>query len=452
MHKILTIAHREFSAMVATKAFLLSLVLMPILMGGGIVAAALLGRVADTSTKTLVIIDGTAEGAAFAGLEKAANAHNAVIDAVAQANSKSAPSPAGKGPFGKATLTRIVLERAPQSSLTDESRVELSNRSRKGDIDGFVELPANLFATAADVRPLVQYHSQNTPLADSRQWLERNLNEVVRTERLRSLSLDPDLVRRATAPVELKSFGLSEAASAGSAAKPARESSEMRSIFLPFGLMMLMFMVIMMTAQPALETVLEEKGNRIAELLLGSASPFQLMAGKLLGTVAGSVCILSVYLGGGLAAVWYKEWFDYVPWSLVPWFVAYQVLAVLFYNSIFLAIGASVNQLKEAQSLLLPVWLLLALPMFVWFNLVREPNGRLATWLSFFPPATPLVMTLRLGTQTPTPLWQPIAGFVLMLLATLVGVYIAGRIFRVGILWQGAAPKLRDLARWAING
>jgi ABC-2 type transport system permease protein len=452
MHKILTIAHREFSAMVATKAFLLSLVLMPVLMGGGIVAAALLGRVAETSTKTLVIVDGTSGGAAVAALEKAAAAHNAFIDAAAQASSKAGPAPANKGPFGQGALTKIVLERAPQTSLTDESRLELSNRSRKGDIDGFAELPADLFSTATDVRPLVQFHSQHSPLADSRQWLERTLNEVVRSERLRSLSIDPDLVRRATAPVELKSFGLSEAASTGGVAKPAREASEMRSIFLPFGLMMLMFMVIMMTAQPALETVLEEKGNRIAELLLGSASPFQLMVGKLLGTVAGSVCILSVYLGGGMAVLWYKEWFDFVPWSLVPWFVAYQVLAVLFYNAIFLAIGASVNQLKEAQSLLLPVWLLLALPMFVWFNLVREPNGKLATWLSFFPPATPLVMTLRLGTQTGTPLWQPIAGFVVMLLATLVGVYIAGRIFRVGILWQGAAPKLRDLAKWAISG
>jgi ABC-2 type transport system permease protein len=216
--------------------------------------------------------------------------------------------------------------------------------------------------------------------------------------------------------------------------------------------MMLMFMVIMMTAQPALETVLEEKSNRIAEVLLGSASPFQLMAGKLLGTVAGSVCILSVYLLGGLGVAWYKDWFEFVPWGLVPWFVAYQILAVLFFNSIFLAIGASVNQLKEAQSLLLPVWLLMALPMFVWFNLVREPNGKLATWLSFFPPSTPLVMTLRLGSQTAVPVWQPIAGFAVMLLATLVGVYLAGRIFRVGILWQGAAPKLRDLARWALSG
>ncbi len=441
MRKVLTIAHREFSAMVVTKAFLLSLVLMPILMGGGIVAAALMGRMSEEKTKTLVIFDGTG-GTAFTALERAAKAHNALNQPVTRQDGKG-PPPSG--------ITKFNLERGAEAALSDAERLKLSERSRRGEIDAFVELLADLYSTEPEARPVVRYHSQQTPLADSRQWLERTLSELVRAERLRALALDPELVRRATAPVALKSFNLAQASSNGEI-KPARESNELRSIFVPFGMMMLMFMVIMMTAQPALETVLEEKSNRIAEVLLGSANPFQLMTGKLLGTVAGSVCILSVYLAGGLGLAWYKDWLEFVPWGLVPWFIAYQILAVLFFNSIFLAIGASVNQLKEAQSLLLPVWLLMALPMFVWFNLVREPNGKLATWLSFFPPSTPLVMTLRLGTQTAVPVWQPIAGFAVMLLATLVGVYLAGRIFRVGILWQGAAPKLRDLARWALSG
>jgi ABC-2 type transport system permease protein len=213
-----------------------------------------------------------------------------------------------------------------------------------------------------------------------------------------------------------------------------------------------MFMVIFMAAQPMLESVLEEKIERISEVLLGSVTPFQLMLGKLLGNVAGSLCIFVVYFVGGYGLATYKGWASLIPLDLAPWFVAYQILAVMFFSSIFMAVGASVNQLKEAQSLLLPVWLLLVSPMFVWVNAIREPTGQIATWMSFFPPATPMMMILRLSTEKPIPPWQPIAGLLLLLVATLLCLFVAGRVFRIGILWQGKTPRLGEVFRWAISG
>ena len=231
-----------------------------------------------------------------------------------------------------------------------------------------------------------------------------------------------------------------------------KEKDDLTAIMLPMGVMMMMFMVIFMAAQPMLESVLEEKSERIAEVLLGSANPFQLMAGKLCGTVGGSLTILIVYLIGGFAIATTKGWTDRIPLDIVPWFIVFQIFGVLFFAAIFMAVGASVSQLKEAQSLLLPVWMLLMSPMFVWILVIREPNGAMATWFSFFPPATPTMMMLRMSTSATIPLWQPLVGLLILIISTIFCVYVASRIYRVGLLWQGQTPKFSELLKWALKG
>ncbi|MEQ1905041.1 MAG: ABC transporter permease, partial [Pirellulaceae bacterium] len=212
------------------------------------------------------------------------------------------------------------------------------------------------------------------------------------------------------------------------------------------------FMVIFMAAQPLLETVLEEKSQRIAEVLLGSVSPTQLMVGKLLGTVSGSLTIFLFYMVGSYFVASQRGWTDLIPLQLLPWFLVFQVLSVLFYAAIFMAIGASVSQLKEAQSLLLPVWMVMMLPMFVWLLIIRDPLGPLARGMSFFPPSTGTTMILRLATNQTIPVWELVTALVLLLLSTALIIVVAGRIFRVGILWQGKMPKLSEMIRWGLMG
>ena len=91
-------------------------------------------------------------------------------------------------------------------------------------------------------------------------------------------------------------------------------------------------------------------------------------------------------------------------------------------------------------------------PMFVWLQVIREPTGGFATWLSFVPPATPLLMVLCMSTSTAIPLWQPVLGIVVLLATTLLCVFVAGRIFRIGILAQGKTPTVAELFRWAVRG
>jgi ABC-2 type transport system permease protein len=448
MSKVFAIARREFAAMVATKAFLLSITLMPVLMFGGVLVASLLGnKVTDMSDRRIIVADGTG-GELFGDFERAAAARNAALVAAAQAAAD------GKPPV--LADAKYVVERYRRDALADADRLALSDDIRNGKLKAFVEIPADILAPApaeGPPRPAAEvgFYGAAAEFSAERRWVEMVVNDAVKVRRFKSLDLDPAMVARASAEVPVQSRSLVKQLSGGRISGGG-EGNAMANIFVPFGFMMLMFMIIMLSAQPLLETVMEEKNGRIAEVLLGSVQPFQLMLGKLLGNVAGSLTAVAIYAAGGLTLAYSKGWTDDVPWHLVPWFVVFQVLAVLLFSSIFMAVGASVTQLKEAQSMLLPVWLLMCIPMFTWVQLVREPNGPLAVGLSLFPPSAPLVMVVRLASEEVVPRWQIAASLAVLAAATLAVTFLAARIFRIGILWQGKTPKLTELARWALRG
>jgi ABC-2 type transport system permease protein len=176
------------------------------------------------------------------------------------------------------------------------------------------------------------------------------------------------------------------------------------------------------------------------------------MLGKLLGAVAVALTTGAVYLLGAYLALKRAGYVQYFPWDQVWWFLAFMALAVLMFGSIFIAIGASVTDMKEAQSMMTPVMLLLISPMFVWFNVVREPNSTMALAMSLIPPMTPMLMIVRQSVPPGVPIWQPLSGIVLVLAATTLCVFAAGRIFRVGMLMQGKGAKVSEMLRWAIRG
>ncbi len=445
MRKILTIARREYRAMVATKAFIFSMAMMPLLMFGSILAMQLLEDTAQVKEKKVAVLDNTPEKVIFLALEAAATVNNQMIDKASEQESEADLDDDGPPSLSKGT--KYVFESL--DSLDDDKRLELSELVRQQDLAAFVEIPADI--TEIGSTSSIEFFSEDSGLSEARRWVGRVVNETVRVIRLQAQGLDPVAVQQASTPVNVKGLGLVSRSATGEIST-GEEKNELAAIFLPMIIMMMMFMVIFMASQPMLESVLEEKSQRIAEVLLGSANPSQLMAGKLLGTVGGSLTIFGVYLIGAYAVAAKQGYADHIPFAVAPWFVVFQIFGVMFYAAIFMAVGSSVSQLKEAQSMLLPVWMLLMSPMFIWFYVVQEPNGPLATWFSLFPPATPTMMLLRMATGVTIPLWQPLVGIVLLAIATVICVYIAGRIFRVGILWQGKTPKLSEIMRWAFTG
>jgi ABC-type Na+ efflux pump permease subunit len=462
MRKILTIASREFKAVVGTKAFALSLAMMPVLMFGSLFALDLLGNIGKVEEKQVVVID--PDGEMFARLKSAAGLHNAALDSkieaqkAAKERSKSADKTdveeddeEGEDSLSFSKGSKFFVERIDRAA-TDELRLELSTKIRNQEINSFVEVPTKVdqFDDEGNL-PEVVFYSEESGLSDTKRWVSQTINESVKNKRLARMGIDTTVVQQASTPVEVRSVGLLELGDDG-VMEPAVEKDEMSSLMLPFGVMMLMFMIILMSSQPVLESVLEEKSQRIAEVLLGSANPTQLMAGKLLGTVAGSLLVFAIYALGSYFVAAKQGYADMVPLQLLPWFIVFQILGVMFFASIFMSVASAVSQLKEAQSALLPVWMVLMCPLFVWIFIVTEPNSTVATVMSFIPPITPTMMMLRMATGATIPIWQPILGLCLLVVSTMFCIYVAGRIFRVGILWQGKTPKLTEVFRWAVSG
>jgi ABC-type Na+ efflux pump permease subunit len=125
---------------------------------------------------------------------------------------------------------------------------------------------------------------------------------------------------------------------------------------------------------------------------------------------------------------------------------------VLIFGSIFIAIGAACNDLKDSQNMMTPVMLFMMVPIFTWGAVLRAPDSTLAIGLSLLPTAAPFLMLLRIALQPGPPMWQVALSVTLTALATVGAVWAAGRIFRTGILMQGKSASVREMLRWVRVG
>jgi len=438
MRKTLIVAVREYVVSVKTKAFLIGLLMMPLMMGGGFVVGALMEGRVDTAEKRIAVVDYT--GRLFETLDSAARQRN------------DAAIFTGEGAARKQVLPRFVLEKVDTGADIQRLSLQLSDRIRKGDIMAFILIGPNVIDTSKDPsKATLDYYSNTPTYNDARAWITGVLNEQVQQLRLEGAAFDPKIVRQLTQRVPVGNLGLVKMDDAGNIIS-AVETNQAVTFIVPFAMMFLMFMVIMATTTPLLNSTLEEKTQRIAEVLLASIPPFELMVGKLLGIVGVSLTMTAVYLAGAYAALDRAGYVQFFPWQSIWWFVGFLSLAVLMYGSIFIAIGAAVSDMKEAQSMMTPVMLMVVSPMFVLQNVIREPASNLSLVMSLFPPATPMLMIVRQTVPPGIPVWQPLLGVALVLLASLVCVFAAGRIFRVGILMQGKGARISEMFRWALRG
>jgi ABC-2 type transport system permease protein len=237
--------------------------------------------------------------------------------------------------------------------------------------------------------------------------------------------------------------------------------------WLPSAFVYLLWVAIFAIAQMLLTSVIEEKSNRIIEVLLSSVTPGELMIGKLLGIAAVGLTMIAVWIGSFVAvALWQAAGtaatggagggeLAQVPsdiatllrttW-LLPAFAVYFLLGFLFYAGLILALGSTCNTLKEAQSFMGVIVMFLMVPLLTMTYIPRDPNGPLATALSWFPPYTPFVMMNRVTADPP--LRDVIGTMLLLLAATAVVLWGAGKVFRIGVLRTGQPPKLLELLRW----
>jgi ABC-type Na+ efflux pump permease subunit len=212
--------------------------------------------------------------------------------------------------------------------------------------------------------------------------------------------------------------------------------------------MFLLFMGVMGSGQGLLTTTIEEKSSRVIEVLLSAVSPMQLMAGKLLGHMGISLIGLGLYIALGLLALTSFSMIGLLEPELIFYLFVFFLLSFFMIGSLMMAAGAAVNDMREAQSLMMPMMLIIMLPWFLWGPISRDPNSTLAVVMSMLPPINSFGMLLRMASTEPPPMWQVWLSIGIGAVAVVGAIWVAAKIFRIGLLMFGKPPNLATLARW----
>jgi ABC-2 type transport system permease protein len=437
MRKIIVLFKREYLAAVKTKSFIISLILVPILMAGSFVTFMIMENNEDTTDKKFVVIDQS-------GLVEELLKNKAI-----ERNETQIFDPE----TGEKVSPTFILEfQKPDLSNPIDQKIALSERIRSKEIHAFIEVGKDiLHPDDADSEAYIRYYSEHGFMDDVRYWFSNTINNHLRQLRIEELNLDPGLTSGLFAWTNIEAMGLAQVDRKTGESMEAEKTSEIQSFLIPYAIVILMFMLTLMSAIPLLSAVMEEKSEKIAEVLLGTVTPFQFMAGKVIGGIGVGLTVAAVYIGGAIATVSYLGAGDIIPMEILPWFFIFLLLYIIMVGSGMAALGATCNDNKDVQSIQFPAMFPVIFPMFVMMPIISNPGGAFATTLSLIPPFTPTVMMIRMATPVTIPLWQPILGLGLVILFTIFSVWIGARIFRTAILMQGQKPSFRNLVKYAFK-
>jgi ABC-2 type transport system permease protein len=429
MSRILVVATTEFLTLVKTKAFIISILMLPLMLGISAAFNIFAAKHADLDDYRFVVIDHT--GTLYPTIAKAAEEHN----------QKSGTSDARTGPYFEPT----ALE--PGNRPVADVKADLSAQVRKRQLFAFVEIPASVLDVTGTQPDQIDYYTE-TPSYDALpDWLNQVLQKEITSRRFVTASVDRNLVTQLTRPARVTTLGLVERKSDGTVSE-ARRANPIATFALPFGMMYLLFIALMSSAPQLLTAVIEEKMSRISEVLISSITPTQLMLGKLLGVGAVAALLALIYIGGATYGLMSMGQSELVQGPLFVWFVVYLLCAVLMFGSVFVAIGAACSDLKDSQSMMQPVMVFMLLPMFASAIVLRQPSSTVSVVASLFPTASPFLMLIRLAMTPPPPMWQVGLSVFLTLGTTALFIWAAARIFRIGLLMQGKPPNLPELLKW----
>jgi ABC-type Na+ efflux pump permease subunit len=340
-----------------------------------------------------------------------------------------------------------------------EQRLALSERVRRRQLFGFLEIwPAALEAPPEEPAtekereklPRVAFYSNAAGIDDTRAWLREPINRGLHGVLLRSLPAEQLKAVLASVPVDPMSL-LARNPKTGEIQKP-KKKDEIMEFSGPFGMVMLMTMIVMVGTAPMLSAVTEDKNQRIFEMLLGLATPFELMSARVLAALGRSLTSAVFYVAGGIFVLQGMALMGVVRFDLLPWFFVFLIAHVVMLCSFAAALGAACSSPQDAQNLAVLLVAPVLIPYFMLMPIMQSPNGALATVLSLIPPFTPPLMLLRQALPAGVAWWQPWAGLIGVIAWTIAGTWLAARVFRVCILMQGQSPKIKELIRYAISG
>jgi ABC-2 type transport system permease protein len=332
----------------------------------------------------------------------------------------------------------------PVEGGTADREAKLKEAVLEGGIDGYLLIPEDAVSAST-----ARYYGRTVSNQIDLDLMRGRVEKVVRSHRLAGAGLDPERAEELLRGLEWRTIRLSE---------EGEQEDQGLGILLSIILLMILYTSILMWGQVVMTSIIEEKGSRVIEVVASGVAPTPLLAGKLLGVGAAgltqflvwsaSLLVASTAATGPLAAGLSMPRIT----PLVPVaFVTFFLLGFAFYATLYAAIGAAVNTVQEAQNFVFPVIIPLVLGLVCFMPVIESPDGGLAVTLSLIPFLTPLLMFLRIVVLTP-PWWQIALSLVLLGSSIAGALWLAARIYRVGILMYGKKPTFPELMRWAGHG
>ncbi len=346
-----------------------------------------------------------------------------------------------------ADLSMSSYKRKTYKDLGDDPEKALNEKLSSGELFAYFVIGENPVATDEGSA----YVSNNLTDNDLRRWYSRQATSLVRAKRIKEIGLT-----KLEAQQIQKSYRFGERQVSETGESEKVEVKDKAKMYAPVAFVYLLWIAVFMAAQMLLTNTVEEKSNRLIEVLLSSVSPLQLMSGKVIGigltglTIIGSWIISAIVgvnfvpAGGPLSGAMLMDIIQ-SPLYLTS-FVAYFLAGYTLYAALLVAIGSVCNSLKEAQNLMQPVFIILMIPLLSMMFVVQDPNGTIARILTYIPLFTPFLMMNRAG--GPPEAWEYWLSSAVLLVSLVIAFWGAAKIFRVGILMTGKPPKLLEILRW----
>ncbi len=429
MNKLKLIIKREYLAKVRNKTFIIMTFLSPLLMIGMIALVAFLTKSSMEKATTVAYVD---ESGIFSASDFKSN-KTIKFENLTEAG------------FEKA---KIIVE--------ESSHEGLLYIPKKDNID--------------QVANSVEFYSSETPGMVTISGLESILEKKLHKEKMLLLDIDLDKLEKAKINVDIKMSNFSG----------ERSSKMINGIKIGIGMTAgyLIMMFILIYGAMVMRSVIEEKTSRIIEVIISSVKPFQLMLGKILGTaLAGltqfliwTIIMLVIFMvssmvfgvdmtSSSMSAQQMEqlaqndtqfvltEIFNLPLFSMFAYFILYFLLGYLLYSSIYASIGAAVDNETDTQQFMMPVMLPLMIGVYVGFaTVINDPHGTIATVFSMIPFTSPIVMLMRIPFGVPW--WQITISLFLLFITFLFVVWLAAKIYRVGILMYGKKVSYKELYKW----
>jgi len=329
----------------------------------------------------------------------------------------------------------------------DVVKNDLKKSVEDDKIDGYFIIPPD---TSEDNK--TQYFSKSVCNLDERRTFRNAISQIITNHRLEKSNLDPKLIGKLTKPIDLKVLKISKGGK--------EEEDRGLSFIVTFIMVMFLYMALIMYGAFVMRSVYEEKLSRVVEVIISSCKPFQLMAGKVLGVGAVGLTqyfiwaavagLLTVYSGSIIqmfSAGTNGFSIPTIPIAVLIYFVIYFVLGYLLFATLYAALGAMVNSDQDAQQLQFPVIMIIILAFFLSFHIIRSPASDLSKIVALIPFFSPITMFTRIAVQMP-PFGEILLSIAILILTIIVMIWLAGKIFRVGILMYGKRPTLPELINW----